>query len=62
VADAKECNQSSLYRVESTAPERMRDFHQMPHLAKEDALIERVAWGVVLSLLFTAIWLAGALL
>jgi hypothetical protein len=40
----------------------MRDFHQMPHLAKEDAVIERVAWGVVLSLLFTAIWLAGALL
>ncbi len=44
-----------------TAQERVRDFHRMPHLAKEDAAIERVAWAIVLGLLCTAIWLAGVL-
>ena len=44
-----------------TAQERMQDFQQMPHLAKEDAVIERLAWAVVLGLLFIAIRLAGVL-
>ena len=62
VVRAKKKHQTSLHLVDSlTAQERVRDFHQMPHLAKEDAVIERLAWAVVLGLLFIAIRLAGVL-
>ncbi len=60
--DPKENSESNLHLVDRvTAQERMRDFRQMPHLAKEDAAIERVAWAIVLGLLCTAIRLAGVL-
>ncbi|MEP6959954.1 MAG: hypothetical protein ABI980_14590 [Nitrospirota bacterium] len=44
-----------------TAQERMRNFPQMPHLAKGDAAVELMAWAIVLGVLFTAIRLVGAL-
>jgi hypothetical protein len=34
---------------------------RMSHLAKEDAAIERMAWAIVIGLLFTVIRLVGAL-
>ena len=62
VADAKETNEAHLCLVDGvTSQERMRECSQMPHLSKKDAAIERVAWLVVLGLLFTAIRLAGML-
>jgi hypothetical protein len=33
----------------------------MRHLSKNDAAVEWVAWLMVLSLLFTTIWLTGML-
>jgi hypothetical protein len=39
----------------------MREYYQMPHLLKNDAAIEWVAWLAVLGLLFTAIRLVGTL-
>lgn len=61
VTDAKEKN-TPLYLVGGvTSQERMREYYQMPHLSKNDAAIERGAWLIVLSLLFTAIWLVGTL-
>jgi hypothetical protein len=60
--DPKEKSKPNLHFVDRvTAQERVRDFHRMPHLAKEDAAIERVAWAIVLGLLCTAIRLAGVL-
>jgi hypothetical protein len=60
VTDAKET--PPLYLVGGvTSQERMREYYQMPHLSKNDAAIERGAWLIVLSLLFTAIWLVGTL-
>jgi hypothetical protein len=60
--DAKENNEPNLHLVDRViAQERVRNFHQMSHLAKEDAAIERVAWAIVLGLLYTALRLAGAL-
>ena len=62
VADAKETNETHLYLVDGvTSQERVRECYQMRHLSKNDAAIEWVAWLVVLGLLFTTIWLAGAL-
>ena len=62
VADAKETNETHLCLVDGvTSQERMREYYQMPHLSKNDAAIEWVAWLVVLGLLFTAIRLAGML-
>ena len=60
VTDAKE--NPPLYLVGGvTSQERMREYYQLPHLSKNDAAIERDAWLIVLSLLFTAIWLVGTL-
>jgi len=57
-----ENTQTSLYLADRIiAQECVPDFYRMPHLAKQDAVIERVAWIVVLGLLCTAIRLAGAL-
>jgi hypothetical protein len=62
VTDAKEKNTPPLYLVGGvTSQERMRKYYQMPHLSKNNAAIERGAWLIVLSLLFTAIWLVGTL-
>lgn len=59
---ATEDNAHNLHFVDRvTAQERVHDFHQMPHLAKEDAMIEVMAWIVVLGLLCTGVQLAGAL-
>ncbi len=62
VVDAKETNETHLHLVDGAISlERMREYSQMPHLLKNDVAIERVAWLVVLGLLFTAIWLVGTL-
>ena len=62
VADAKEANDSPRHLMdEVTNQERVQTCYQMLHLAKHDVLIEWVAWLLVLSLLFTTIWLAGML-
>ena len=58
--DAKKSHEPNLHFVDRvTAQERVRDFQQMPHLAKGDAVIERVAWAIVLGLLCTAIRLVA---
>ena len=48
-------------RLAPTAHEVADVSYQMQHLYKNDAAIERVAWLMVLGLLFTGIWLAGML-
>ena len=48
-------------RLAPTAHEVADVSYQMQHLSKNDAAIERVAWLMVLGLLFTGIWLAGML-
>ncbi len=60
--DTKGNIEPNLHLVDRvTAQERMRNFPQMPHLAKGDAAVERMAWAIVLGVLFTAIRLVGAL-
>ena len=62
VPDAKETNETRLYLVDGmSSQERMRKYYQVPHLLKNDAAIEWVAWLAVLGLLFTAIRLVGTL-
>ena len=62
VADAKEANEPPLHPMdEVTHQEHVQTCYQMLHLSKHDAMIEWVAWLLVLSLLFTTIWLAGML-
>jgi hypothetical protein len=62
VADAKETNETHLYLVDGVSSQkRMREYYQMPHLLKNDAAIEWVAWLAVLGLLFTAIRLVDTL-
>jgi hypothetical protein len=62
VADAKETNKTHLYLMDGVSSQkRMRKYYQMPHLLKNDAAIEWVAWLAVLGPLFTAIWLVGTL-
>ena len=62
VADANEANDPTQHLTdEVTHQERVQTCYQMLHLAKHDVLIEWVAWLLVLSLLFTTIWLAGML-
>ena len=62
VADAKEANDSPLHLVDEVASqERIREYCKMPHLSKNDAAIEWVAWSGVLGLLFTTIWLVCTL-
>lgn len=62
VADAKETNETHLHFVDAvTSQERVRERYEMRHLSKNDAVIEWVAWLLVLGLLFTAIWLARTL-
>ena len=60
--DAEENNEPNLHLVDRvTAHERMRNFPQMSHLAKEDAAINRMAWAIVLGVWFTALHLVGIL-
>ena len=62
VADAKEANDPPLHLMDGViSQERVHARYQMQHLSKNDAAIERVAWLMVLGLLFTGIWLAGML-
>ena len=62
VADVKEKNETHLYLGDGvTSQERLREYWKMPHLSKNDVAIERVAWLMVLGLLFTAIRLSGML-
>ena len=60
--DAKENNEPNLHLVDRvTLQERVHAFPHMPHLAKEDVVIEVVAWAIALGVLFTALRLAEAL-
>lgn len=58
----KEKNETHLYLGDGvTSQEQLREYWKMPHLSKNDVAIERVAWLMVLGLLFTAIRLSGLL-
>jgi hypothetical protein len=61
VADAKEANAPLHLVDEVTSQECVHACYQMRHLSKNDAAVEWVAWLMVLSLLFTTIWLTGML-
>ena len=60
---AKENHEPNILHLQDrvTLQERVHDFPHMPHLAKEDVVIELVAWAIALSVLFTALRLAGTL-
>ena len=65
VADTTETNKAHRHFVDRvTSQEGVRECYRMQYLPKDDkadAVVEGLAWLVVLGLLFTTIWLTGTL-